>query len=170
LVAKIVVMTHTRAMTATTGERDERANAQTAGGDEAADIPADTFAARLVLARHHAGRLSIEKAAALCDINPGNWAHWEGGRRPRDKVEEARKISEALRIDFDWLLFGGPLVGQRGRPVSRRVTTGYPRTSTVRPPDQRSSGHAGGAVRPNAPRRPQRRSNPVPIPDYANVA
>lgn len=102
-------------------------------------MPADTFAVRLVLVRHHAGRLSIEKAAELCGLNSGNWANWEGGRQPRDRFEVAGVIADALGIDFNWLLQGGPLESPKGRLVKRRVTkrptsdTVWNPTSSVRP-------------------------------------
>lgn len=121
-------------MTTGTGESRERANA--AESEEVHyDIPADTFALRLVIVRHHAGRLSIEQAAKECGLNPGNWQRWEDGARPRDRIEVSQTISERLRIDLDWLMFGGPLAGARGRPVTKRPgsTTGaYPRL-TERP-------------------------------------
>jgi hypothetical protein len=129
-------------------ERDERANADDATQVPRGDIPADTFSARLVLARHHAGRLSIEQAAKRCGLRPGNWGHWEDGRLPRDKVDVASAVAEGLGIDRDWLLFGGPLLGARGKPAKRTtsVTVRYPNRpfgrpdSAVRPNDNRPNG------------------------------
>lgn len=73
-------------------------------------IPADTFAARLTLARLHAGqRLSIREAADLCGLNYGTWTGWERGLEPRGLLEVADRISAVLGVDRDWLLFGGPL-------------------------------------------------------------
>lgn len=100
-------------MTANTGERADRGRGYPEGPG---DIPADTFGLRMMVSRHHAGRLSIEQAAARCGINPGNWAHWENGRRPLDKVEIARSIADGLGVNFNWLLLGGPLVPVSGRP------------------------------------------------------
>lgn len=83
------------------------------------DVPGDTFAARLVLVRHHAGRLSIEQAAAMAGINAEAWRRWEDGSRPRDQIEQATAIAAAHGIDRDWLLFGGPLTPSVGRPTKR---------------------------------------------------
>jgi hypothetical protein len=117
-------------MTATTGERDERDNARNYP-EGPGDIPADTFALRLMASRHHAGRLSIEQAAARCGIKPGNWAHWENGRRPLDKYEVAQDVAEGLGMNLKWLLEGGTLLPARGRPTrsGRRITGGYPRVA-----------------------------------------
>jgi transcriptional regulator with XRE-family HTH domain len=59
------------------------------------------------MVRHHAGRLSIEQAARLTGLNSGNWARWEDGARPRDRIEVSQAISEALDINLEWLMFGG---------------------------------------------------------------
>lgn len=123
-------------------------------------IPSDTFAARLVLSRHFAGRLSIEQAATRAGINPEAWRRWEDGAQPRDKVESAQAIAAALRINFNWLLLGGPLTGPRGIPTKRAAgdNARYP-AATVRPPDTRPIGRPGGAQpRPTGPtpRRPVR--------------
>lgn len=169
-------MPHTRPMTtASTGERDERANTRPA--TPTGDIPADTFAARLVLARHHAGRLSIEKAAALCGVNHGSWANWESGARPRDKIEVGQAIASGLGIDLDWLLFGGPLAGPRGVPTKRAAAgtdrpDGLNRRYAVvanRPPDNRPKGgprsgrQTVSPVGTAAPRRAARIGNPTTV-------
>jgi hypothetical protein len=126
-------------MTTSTGERDDRESAR--DHPERPRIPADTFPARLVLARHYAGRLSIEKAAERCGINSENWRRWEDGAKPRDKVEIAEAISDSLDIDFDWMLFGGPLTGSRGRSTRRSEpdTLRYSGPA-FRPPDNRPPG------------------------------
>lgn len=130
-IANFVRHPHTCAMTASTG--DPAATASTTHSPPPGaqgDIPADTFGARLVLARYHAGRLSIEKAAEKCGLNSGNWVRWEDGALPRDKVEVAQAISDGLGINFNWLLLGGPLLSARGRPTGKvsanRVTPEYP--------------------------------------------
>jgi len=93
------------------------------------DIPADTFANRLMLSRAHAGHLSIREAADLCSLGRGAWTNWEQGARPQDLVEVCQVISEKLHINFNWLLLGGPLRSSSGRPT-RRVgsVTGQYRT------------------------------------------
>jgi len=107
--------------------------------EQSGDVPADTFAIRLVMVRHHAGRLSIEQAAKLCELNSGNWANWEDGRQPRDRVEVAQRIADSLGVSFNWLLLGGPLIPARGKPTKRanQVTARKP-SSPVRPRDTRS--------------------------------
>lgn len=80
-------------------------------------IPADTFSIRLMLSRVLAGHLSIREACERTGLNRGNWQEWERGRRPHDQVEVSRVIAEALDVDFNWLLLGGPLEGPRGRQV-----------------------------------------------------
>lgn len=143
-------------MTADTGERDDRRlGSRTPTGS----VPADTFAVRLVLVRHHAGRLSIEQAAKRCGLNPGNWAHWEDGRLPRDKVEIAQRISDALDIDFEWLLLGGPLLGARGRQVDT-ATRQYSEAGVEKPRDTRPAGRSSAMIGPPA-RRPVRLSAPI---------
>jgi transcriptional regulator with XRE-family HTH domain len=104
--------------TASTGEDRER---ELAASEEPrrGDIPADTFANRLLLARTHAGWLTVKEAAERCGLNYGSWSNWERGARPRDLLDVAQKVADGLRIDHEWLLFGGPLLGARGRPAKR---------------------------------------------------
>lgn len=83
------------------------------------DIPADTFSNRLILARVHAGWLTVKEAAERCGLNYGSWSNWERGARPRDLLDVVQKIADGLQIDHEWLLFGGPLLGARGRPAKR---------------------------------------------------
>lgn len=82
-------------------------------------IPRDTFEHRLMLARSHAGRLSIQDAAAKVGVKHQSWSNWERGIRPRDIIDVAELISEKLGIDRDWLLFGGQLAAPEGRTVRR---------------------------------------------------
>jgi transcriptional regulator with XRE-family HTH domain len=108
-------------MTASTGEPAATSSAEAPPPTGPGDIPADTFGARLVLARYHAGRLSIEKAAERCGLNSEGWRRWEDGSKPRDKIEVAQAVSEGLRINLQWLMFGGPLLPARGRPTQATV-------------------------------------------------
>lgn len=141
-------------MTASTGERDDRDQARDLP-EGPGDIPADTFALRLLAARHHAGRLSIEKAAERCGLNSENWRRWEDGALPRDKVDVAQAISTGLDINFNWLLLGGALLPARGRPVKRTtpVRRSYLRVSDhprdTRPPGGPQTGDVGQTVRRN---------------------
>jgi hypothetical protein len=167
-VATLAGHPHTYAMTTGTGASRERANAAGTGPEARGDVPADTFAARLVLVRHHAGRLSIEQAARLTGLNSGNWVRWEDGARPRDRIEVSQAISEALDINLEWLMFGGPLLPARGRPTKRRTvdTTwnrprpGGPGQVTNRPPRDGSKVRVD-RVRPISVPSPGRRANYV---------
>jgi transcriptional regulator with XRE-family HTH domain len=105
---------------------------QTAG-----DIPLDTWATRLLIARTQRG-LNQEQAADLCGINRSRWGTWErDGRIPRNQVEVAQKISEGLGYDLNWLMLGGPLANGRGGPDGG----GLPRLdSNQRPSDYTSDG------------------------------
>jgi transcriptional regulator with XRE-family HTH domain len=98
-------------------------------GRVVATVPSDTFDHRLMLARSHAGRLTIQEAAAKCGVTHQSWSNWERGRIPRDKVEVADAIAEGLGIDRDWLLHGGPLTSP-DKP--RRLRVAYARRS-IRP-------------------------------------
>lgn len=91
-------------------------------------IPADTLAARLLLARHHAGRLSQREAADKCGLSYASWSNWEEGRLPRDVLDVVQRVADALDINRDWLLFGGPLLPARGKSTKRPpgATRRYP--------------------------------------------
>ena len=132
-------------------------------------IPADTFSNRLVLARRLAG-LTIREAAAQAGLNYGSWSNWENGGRPLDAVDVCTAIANALDIDFNWLLLGGPLAGPRGMPVKARkrltegtgeVTQEYP-ARTVRPRSTRPKGRPVEGQRPGVPPAPEQR-RPVRI-------
>ena len=101
-------------MTESTGEAQTLAG----GAPERGKIPVDSYEHRLMLARAHAGNLSIRAAAERCGLNHANWANWEQGMRSRTKVEDAQAVSEGLGVDLDWLLFGGPLA--KPEPPQRR--------------------------------------------------
>jgi transcriptional regulator with XRE-family HTH domain len=132
-------------------------------------IPADTFSNRLVLARRLAG-LTIREAAAQAGLNYGSWSNWENGMRPLDAVDVCTRIADALDIDFNWLLLGGPLAGPRGLPTkpSRQETERpgglnmrYP-LKAARPKDGRPNGRPAEGQRPGVPPRPEQR-RPVRI-------
>jgi transcriptional regulator with XRE-family HTH domain len=109
-------------------------------------IPHDTFEARLMLARLHAGRLSIREAAERCGFTNESWSGWERGRQPHNKTEVVEAISAALGIDRDWLSWGGPLA-QPERRGPRHLTRR--RTSNERSP--RLTDQTAGATRPVTP-------------------
>lgn len=93
---------------------------------KSASIPADSFAHRLMLARAHAGHMSIREAAELTGLGRGAWTHWEKGGMPVDLDYVVETISEKLGVDPVWLLDGGALA--ESEPRRRRT-----RWSTVRP-------------------------------------
>lgn len=138
---------------------------------ERRDIPADTFSNRLILARVHAGWLTVKDAAERCGLNYGSWSNWERGARPRDLLDVVGKISEGLRIDEEWLLFGGPLLSARGRPAKRpgedtagyRDTPAVPAKRAVRPLEPRLIARIDpqGAILTTMPGRRANRVNPV---------
>lgn len=132
-------------------------------------IPADTLSNRLILARALAGHLSIREAASLCGLGHGAWTKWERGSRPLDLLEVTAIVAEKLDVDLEWLRFGGPLEGPRGRPVTRTAnvrsgerpggdTAAYrrsPERPTVTRPNVRGDQRAPMSY-PGAGRRPVR--------------
>lgn len=82
-------------------------------------IPVDSFGNRLMLARAHAGHISIREAADQCGIGRGAWTNWEKGARPVDIIEVAAVVADKLDVDREWLLFGGPLGEVEPRPLRR---------------------------------------------------
>lgn len=137
--------------------------------------PADTFANRLLLTRALAGHLSIREAAQVTGLNREAWRDWERGRKPRDILDACRRIADALDVDHDWLLFGGPLAGPRGVPVDpSRISPdqagplprGYgelaERPRSPRPATDRPNTRPPAGQRPGAPPRPEQR-RPVRI-------
>lgn len=124
--------------------------------------PADTFAVRLLLARHLNG-MTISDAAEASGLNDATWSTWEAGRRPRDQVEVCQRIADALDVDFNWLLLGGPLAGPRGMPTKRPpgLNMRYP-SQAARPRVTRPNGRAAEGQRPGAPPHPEQR-RPVRI-------
>jgi len=75
-----------------------------------------------MLARAHAGHISIREAADLCDLGRGAWTNWEKGARPYDKQEIAEIVAEKLGVNYDWLLNGGALEAPARRPSRRTLT------------------------------------------------
>lgn len=68
-------------------------------------VPQDTFANRLVLLRRELGLTQLQ-AAEACGLDDGSWSNWENGTKCRDLAEIVKKISEALGVDRDWLMWG----------------------------------------------------------------
>lgn len=71
-------------------------------------IPTDTFGTRLFIIRKQR-ELTVEAVAKICGVAQPTWTTWEKGAHPRDLVGTVRKIAEALDVDRDWLMWGGPL-------------------------------------------------------------
>lgn len=80
-------------------------------------IPVDTFGARLALVRQHLGLNALE-AATRCGLNDQSWRNWEAGSSPRGMNEVARKIADALHVDYTWLMAGGPIRSRWFAPLS----------------------------------------------------
>jgi transcriptional regulator with XRE-family HTH domain len=80
----------------------------------AAFIPTDSLANRLVLVRRELG-LSQREAAQRCGVGFGSWQSWENGSAPRNAIRDLVRVVQALNVDRDWLMFGGPL---RAAPAS----------------------------------------------------
>ena len=135
-------------MTTANPEEPAATTADTPAASTQGRIPADTFSNRLLLARALAGHVSIREAALMTGLNRGAWEGWEHGRRPRDILDVVRRIADALDVDHDWLLFGGPLAGPRGMPTKRTggLNLSYV-PSPVRPTDNRPKGRPGMAPR-----------------------
>lgn len=121
-------------MTANTGEPATTTAPATPRGR----VPADTLSNRLTLARKLDG-LSVKEAVEVVyrrtgvRLSESSWSNWEAGRRPRGETDVIGFIAQALDVDFNWLLLGGPLSGPRGPRVAKRPGVDS-LTSSRRPP------------------------------------
>jgi len=95
-------------------------------------VPVDTFGHRLLLARAEL-RLTIEQAAAKCDLLSQSWGQWERGVTPRDIVDVVEAIAEGLGMDRDWLLRGGALARPERTRRARQPLFVSTRPSSRRP-------------------------------------
>lgn len=75
---------------------------------ESAWVPTDTFGHRLVLIRREL-HLNVKEAAARCGVHYATWSTWENGTKPGDLAGVVQAISRELKVDRDWLMWGGPL-------------------------------------------------------------
>lgn len=98
-------------------------------------VPEDTLANRLVLVRRSLG-MTQRAAAEKCGLTFGEWQSLEEGRQARGLDVKVARISRALGVNRDWLIWGGPLGGgpsgdDNGRvaaetvPGPDRITRGY---------------------------------------------
>lgn len=136
------------------------------------EIPVDTWATRLVIARTQRG-LTMDQAADLCGLNRSSWGNWERkGKAPRDQVEVTRKIAKALGYDLNWLLLGGPLATERNGPEgpeglprldsNQRISDYMSHTQPIHLDQERENRRTS---RSNRPRNPFRRK-PSQEPHY----
>lgn len=84
---------------------------------DAAWVPADSLANRIVLIRRELG-IPQDEAAARVGITKRIWRGMEEGRSTRNEVEVLTRVAEAFNVSRDWLIFGGPLNGQKPRTVA----------------------------------------------------
>lgn len=71
-------------------------------------VPADTFAARLVVLRRELG-LNQREMAALCQVSAPTLNTWENGSMPQKMAAVVNKIAAATGCDRQWLMWGGAL-------------------------------------------------------------
>jgi transcriptional regulator with XRE-family HTH domain len=91
---------------------------------QAAWIPVDDLATRLLVLRHQRG-LSQREAADRCGITYGAWQSMEDGRQARGLDQKVAKIADALGVDREWLMWGGPLAASAiGRYPTPRFREG----------------------------------------------
>lgn len=128
-------------------------------------IPADTFAHRLMLARAHAGHLSIREAADRCGLGRGAWTYWEKGGMPLDLDYVIEKISETLDVDPVWLALGGMLgEPEETRRQRARWSTVRPHTTSRRKPEPDPDGQPPkGGQATAAKLRVTKRPAPAPV-------
>lgn len=80
-------------------------------------VPVDNLANRLVLVRR-AMNLSQREAAAACGVGFGSWQSWENGSAPRNALRDLVRVAQALNVDREWLMFGGPLRPEAEEPAT----------------------------------------------------
>lgn len=86
-------------------------------------VPTEDFAARLLLARRHAG-LTVRDAASAAGIHYATWSTWERGARPANMAAEVEKISNALGVDRNWLMWGTPKPWETRQTTTARTPVG----------------------------------------------
>ena len=86
-------------------------------------VPEDNLANRLVLVRR-ALKMTQREAADAAGLTFGEWQSLEDGRAARGLDVKVARISAALRVDRDWLMWGGPLTNAGGPPPGIRAAGG----------------------------------------------
>lgn len=84
-------------------------------------VPTDSLANRLVLIRRELG-LSQREAAARCGVGFGSWQSWENGSAPRNALRDLVRVAQALDVEREWLMFGGPLRAETVEPAPVKLT------------------------------------------------
>lgn len=92
-----------------------------------------SFAARLVLIRHHMGWTNVNMAADACGISHETWRGWESGAKPRDLLAAVARIVDETGVDENWLLRGRTLP----RLESNQQPFGYRAEPSTSRPDLR---------------------------------
>lgn len=105
----------------------------------AEDVPGDTIANRLMLARAHAGHISQRRASVICGVGRGTWPNWERGvYSPR--VDDLRRIASGLGVNLQWLVLGGPLAPEQPDGGGGPANDALPRLDS----NQKPAGYTGG--------------------------
>lgn len=90
------------------------------------EVPPDTLALRLVIARVYAGHHNAASAALACGVKRQTWSNWERGKPMRHAEALIPHIAGTLGVSERWLREGGPLTvdgpddGGGGVDVTRR--------------------------------------------------
>lgn len=77
--------------------------------DGGGQVPVDSLAHRLMLARAHAGHLTIREAAMRCGLGRTSWTNWERGKPIQHQDAVLDKIARHLNVNRKWLECGGRL-------------------------------------------------------------
>jgi transcriptional regulator with XRE-family HTH domain len=81
-------------------------------------VPEDNLATRLVLVRRQLG-LTQRQAAERTGLTFGEWQSMEDGRQARGIDQKVARISLALGVDRDWLMWGPVNKPYRPHPFRR---------------------------------------------------
>ena len=93
-------------------------------------LPLETFGTRLAIVRQYLGGWNVARAARACGIDAQTWRNWEAGRYPNNQEAVCRRISEALTIDYGWLMAGSEVVPVR-HPSTKWLIPSAPSASSA---------------------------------------